>query len=137
MTLRKLKDIQNSRDMRKVPVQKVGIRNLRYPILVLDRRNASQNTVATIDMFVDLPHRFKGTHMSRFVEIMNRCRGRISVQKIGAILKAMIDKFDSETAHIDIRFPYFIEKSAPVSGASGLLLRIHSYNVFEKEGQSA
>jgi len=121
MIRRKLKDVQNSLDIRKVPVQKVGIRNLRYPVLVLDRRNASQNTVATINMFVDLPHKFKGTHMSRFVEIINHCRGRISVQQIGAILKAMIDKFESETAHIDIRFPYFIEKAAPVSGARSLM----------------
>ncbi|OGV65114.1 MAG: GTP cyclohydrolase [Lentisphaerae bacterium RIFOXYA12_FULL_48_11] len=121
MIRRKLKDVQNSLDIRKVPVQKVGIRNLRYPILVLDRRNASQNTVATINMFVDLPHKFKGTHMSRFIEIINHCRGRISVQQIGAILNAMIDKFESETAHIDIRFPYFIEKAAPVSGARSLM----------------
>ncbi|MDD4871469.1 MAG: GTP cyclohydrolase FolE2 [Kiritimatiellae bacterium] len=121
MTLHKLKDIQNSIDVRRTPVQKVGIRNLRYPILVLDRRNASQDTVATINMFVDLPHRFKGTHMSRFVEIINHCRGRVSVHQIGNILKTMIKKFESVTAHIDIRFPYFIEKSAPVSGAKSLM----------------
>jgi len=121
MTKHKLRDVQNSIDIRRIPVQKVGIKNLRYPILVLDRRNTSQNTVATINMFVDLPHRFKGTHMSRFIEIINHCRGSVSVRQIGSILKAMIEKFDSETAHIDIRFPYFIEKAAPVSGAKSLM----------------
>jgi len=121
MAKRKLRDVQNSVDVRRIPVQKVGIKNLRYPIVVLDRRNESQHTVATINMFVDLPHRFKGTHLSRFVEIMNHCRGRVSVHQMGTILKAMTDRFESETGHIDIRFPYFIEKSAPVSGAKALM----------------
>jgi len=116
-----LKDIQKSIDVRKIPIQKVGIKDLRYPIVVMDRRNKSQHTVATVNMYVDLPHRFKGTHMSRFVELMNHCRGRVSVHQIGDILEAMIKRFDSETAHIVIRFPYFIEKSAPVSGAKSLM----------------
>ena len=121
MKKQKLKDVQNSLDMRRIPVRKVGIRNLRYPIIVLDRSKTSQNTVASINMFVDLPHRFKGTHMSRFVEIINQCRGRVSVHQIGDILEAMTERFESATAHIDIRFPYFIEKAAPVSGARSLM----------------
>jgi len=121
MKIRNLKDVQNTSDGRKIPVRKVGIKELRYPIVVMDRRNKSQSTVATINMFVDLPHHFKGTHMSRFVEIMNHCRGRVSVREIGSILQAMLDRFDSETAHIDIRFPYFIEKAAPVSAAKSLM----------------
>jgi len=121
MSPSKLRDVQNSLDVRRIPVQKVGIKNLRYPIVVLDRRNESQHTVATINMFVDLPHRFKGTHLSRFIELMNHCRGRVSVHQMGAILKAMIDRFESETAHIEIRFPYFIEKAAPASGAKSLM----------------
>jgi len=116
-----MKDIQNALDDRNIPIQKAGIKDLRYPIVVLDRQNQSQHTVATVNMFVDLPHNFKGTHMSRFVEIMTQRHGKISVHEIGGILKAMMDRFDSETAHIEIRFPYFIEKSAPVSGAKSLM----------------
>lgn len=116
-----MKDIQNTLDGRNIPVQKAGIKDLRYPIVVLDRRNRSQHTVAAINMFVDLPHNFKGTHMSRFVEIINQSHGKISVHEIGGILKAMLDRFDSKTAHLEIRFPYFIEKTAPVSGATSLM----------------
>lgn len=116
-----MKDIHNTPDDRRIPVQKVGIKGLRYPVVVLDRQKQSQHTVATANMFVDLPHNFKGTHMSRFVEIMNRCRGKISAREIGGILKAMIERFDSETAHIEIRFPYFMEKAAPVSGVRSLM----------------
>ncbi|MFC1497040.1 GTP cyclohydrolase FolE2 [Verrucomicrobiota bacterium] len=116
-----MKDVQNSHDDRKVPIHKVGIKNLRYPVVVMDRQNESQHTVATVNMFVDLPHHFKGTHMSRFVEIINQYRGRIAVQEIGAILKAMLERFESETAHIEIRFPYSIEKTAPVSGVKSLM----------------
>ena len=116
-----MKDIQNASDDRNIPIQKVGIRGLRYPVVVMDRRCKSQHTVATISMFVDLPHNFKGTHMSRFVEIMNHCRGKISVHEIEAILKTMLERFDSETAHLEIRFPYFVEKHAPVSGTASLM----------------
>ena len=116
-----MKDIQSTFDNRKIPVQKVGIKDLEYPIVVLDRQNERQHTVATVNMFVDLPHNFKGTHMSRFLEIMNHCRGRISVRQIGGVLTAMIDRFDSENAHLEIRFPYFVEKAAPVSGATSLM----------------
>ena len=116
-----MKDIQNVQDDRNLPIQKVGIKGLQYPVTVLDRKNESQHTVADISMFVDLPHHFKGTHMSRFIEVMNDWRGSISVHEMGNILTAMISKFDSETAHIDISFPYFIEKTAPVSGATSLM----------------
>lgn len=116
-----MKDIQNSIDTRRVPIQKVGIRGLRYPIVVLDRANKSQHTVARINMYVDLPHHFKGTHMSRFIEIMNKCHGAISFAKIENILEQMINVFQCQTSHIEIRFPYFIEKTAPVSGSKALM----------------
>lgn len=116
-----MKDIQNNRDDRNIPIQKVGIKDLHYPIVVLDKRRLSQHTLATVDMFVDLPHDFKGTHMSRFVEILNQYHGQISVHEIDAILEAMVRRFDSETAHLEIRFPYFIEKTAPVSGATSMM----------------
>jgi len=116
-----MKDVQNSYDGRRIPIQKVGINNLQYPITVLDRLDKSQCTTAVVSMYVDLPHRFKGTHMSRFVEILNRHHGRISPGKIDDILKAMIEKFNCETAHLEMRFPYFMKKRAPVSGAESLM----------------
>ncbi len=116
-----MKDIQNTRDSRKIPIQKVGIKNLRYPVDVLDRENKRQHTVAVLSMFVDLPHRFKGTHMSRFVSIMNERRGQISIHSLGAILQTMTERFDSTTAHLELRFPFFIEKQAPVSGARSMM----------------
>lgn len=116
-----LKDVQNRRDRRKIPIQKAGIKDIDYPISVLDRENKVQHTVAKICMYVDLPHQFKGTHMSRFVEILNESRGNISLHTISAILKRMISRFESSTAHLEIRFPYFIEKTAPVSGSKSLM----------------
>jgi GTP cyclohydrolase IB len=116
-----LKDVQNRRDYRKVPIQKAGIKDLKYPISVLDRENKVQHTVAEVCMYVDLPHHFKGTHMSRFIEILNESHGNISLRNIGAILQTMLRRFDSTTAHLEIRFPYFIEKTAPVSGAKSLM----------------
>ena len=116
-----MKDVQNAPDGRKIPIQKVGIKNLRIPITVMDREHVSQHTVASVSMTVDLPHRFKGTHMSRFVEIINACRGRVSVHEMDAILGRMIRRFDSSNAHVEIRFPYFVEKRAPVSGAVSLM----------------
>ena len=116
-----MKDTQNSPDFRNMPIRKVGIKGLRYPIIVKDRQYESQHTVARVNMYVDLPHHFKGTHMSRFVEILNQYHGRISIHKLEGILRAMIRTLDSRTAHLEIRFPYFIEKQAPVSGAVSLM----------------
>ncbi len=107
--------MQNQPDHRQIPIRKAGIKNLRYPIDVLDRENKMQHTVARISMFVDLPHHFKGTHMSRFMEIINAQRNKISCHNLDAILRAMARRFDCTTAHLEIRFPYFVEKSAPVS----------------------
>ncbi|MBU4200006.1 MAG: GTP cyclohydrolase I FolE2 [Verrucomicrobia bacterium] len=116
-----MKDIQNTRDFRQIPIQKAGVKNLQYPIAVLDRENKVQHTVGNVSMYVDLPHHFKGTHMSRFIELLNEHRGKISLRNIGAILKTMVNRFDSTTAHLEIRFPYFMEKSAPVSKARSLM----------------
>ncbi len=116
-----MKDIQNTRDTRQIPIRKAGIRSLRYPVAVLDRENKVQHTVASVSMFVDLPHHFKGTHMSRFVELLNEQRGRISPRHLDDILQAITERFDCRTAHLEIRFPYFIEKTAPVSRARSLM----------------
>jgi len=121
MILPMLKDIQNSHDNRQIPIWKAGIKNLLYPVSVLDRENKVQHTVARVSLYVDLPHHSKGTHMSRFVEILNEQRGKISLRNIGAILRTMTDRFDCTTAHLEIRFPYFVEKTAPVSKTRSLM----------------
>lgn len=119
--MKKMKDIQSRQDKRKIPINKVGIKRLHYPVTVLDRQNKSQDTTAMISMYVDLPHQFKGTHMSRFVEILNDHHGRVSVEEMEDILVKMREKFDCRSVHLEMKFPYFLEKAAPASGATGLV----------------
>lgn len=116
-----MKDIQNLRDHRNIPIDKVGIKNLRYPITVLDRENGFQHTVATINMYVDLPHKYKGTHMSRFVEMLHLFRLEVSLKKLSEILAQMKKHLNAASAHIEVSFPYFIEKKAPRSRAPGIM----------------
>jgi GTP cyclohydrolase I len=116
-----MKDIQSQPDYRNIPIDKVGIKNLRYPITVRDRRDGYQHTVATINMFVDLPHNNKGTHMSRFVELLHLLRPEVSLQKFAAILENMKKHLNAASAHLEMTFPYFIEKKAPVSTSQGLM----------------
>ncbi|MEM8931410.1 MAG: GTP cyclohydrolase FolE2 [Acidobacteriota bacterium] len=116
-----LADIQNSKDPRNIAIDKVGVKEIRYPIVVADRSGGPQHTVGTVNMTVDLPHHFKGTHMSRFLEVLNQYHGAISVEKIPDILDTMRDRLDAETAHFTVGFTYFIEKIAPVTGATGLM----------------
>lgn len=114
-------DLQQSRDERNIPIDKVGVKNIHYPIVVLDKSKDRQHTVASINMYVDLPHHFKGTHMSRFIEILNEHHGEISIEGIDAILVEMKERLEASSAHLELEFPYFIEKRAPVSGARGLM----------------
>ena len=116
MKNKELRDIQSEPDHRQLPINKVGVKDIRYPVVVLDRNEGSQHTVAKVNMYVNLPHQFRGTHMSRFIEILNRYRNGISTLKIRDILDEMKFQLDSETAHFEIEFPYFITKRAPVSG---------------------
>jgi len=116
-----MKDVQSQPDYRNIPIDKVGIKNLRYPITVRDRRDGFQHTIATINMFVDLPHNNKGTHMSRFVELLHLLRPEVSLQKFSAILENMKQHLKASSAHLEMTFPYFIEKMAPVSKSPGLM----------------
>lgn len=116
-----LQDIHSQHDHRNIEIDKVGVKSIRYPIVVLDRKNTVQHTVATINMYVSLPHQFKGTHMSRFIEILNRYRHGISTKNISEILVQMKQRLKSESAHIEISFPFFIEKQAPVTKAKSLM----------------
>ena len=106
-----MKDIQNLQDDRRISIRKVGVKTISYPITVLDRQKNLQHTVATVDMYVNLPHRFKGTHMSRFVEILNRFHGKFDLQKFHLILQDMKDQLDAEAAHLEVRCPYFLERA--------------------------
>jgi GTP cyclohydrolase I len=120
-TATKLHDKQSEPDYRELRIDKVGVRGLRFPITVRDKERTVQNTVATIGMFVDLPKEFKGTHMSRFIEVLNAHGNVIHVENINDILLAMQEKFAAATSHLEIEFPYFMVKKAPVTGMEGVM----------------
>src|SRR6266566_4275712 len=117
----KLHDKQSERDHRDLRIDKVGVRGLRFPIQVRDKARAVQNTVATIGMFVDLPKEFKGTHMSRFIEVLHAHGDIVHVENITDILHAMQAKFQAATSHLEMEFPYFMMKKAPVSGMESVM----------------
>ena len=117
----KLDDKQSERDHRELKIDKVGVRGLRFPIQVRDKVRRVQNTVATVGLFVDLPKEFKGTHMSRFVEVLNSHGNVIHVENIIQILHELQKKLNSATSHIEIEFPYFMSKKSPVSRRESLM----------------
>jgi GTP cyclohydrolase I len=118
---RPLHDIQSSRDHRKLDIDQVGVCDLRYPITVLDRKNDRQHTMANISMSVSLPHHFKGTHMSRFLTVLNRHRGEITMRTLPTVLAELKLDLEAASAQVEVSFPYVVEKSAPVSGQKGLM----------------
>ncbi len=117
----KIVDVQSSPDTRNIPIDKVGIKDIRHPIRVKDRSQGEQHTIAQFNMYVELPHNFKGTHMSRFVEILNNYEPEISVESFKDMLAEMAKRLKAETGHIEMSFPYFITKAAPVSGVTSLM----------------
>jgi GTP cyclohydrolase IB len=135
LAVHRLLDKQNERDFRELRIDKVGVRGLRFPIQVRDRARAFQNTVATIGMFVDLPHHFKGTHMSRFIEVLNAHGGSIHVENINDILRAMQKKLNAATAHLEIEFPYFMSKKSPVSRQESLMDYIARFDATARNGE--
>jgi len=116
-----LEDVQNRHDERNLPIDQVGVTELRYPIVVLDQADERQQTIASLTMSVDLPHHFKGTHMSRFLEVLNAHRGEVTMRTLPAILRELKVRLNAERARIDVQFPYFLERKAPVTGSSGLM----------------
>jgi GTP cyclohydrolase I len=113
-------DVQSRRDERQVAIDKAGIRDLAHPVRVSDRSRREQHTVARISMSVELPKHFKGTHMSRFIEILHRER-EVSVADLGALLQETAARLEADAAHIEIEFPFFVMKRAPVSGVESLM----------------
>ena len=116
-----LHDKQSERDHRELRIDKVGVRGLQFPIQIRDKAHAVQNTIATIAMAVDLPKEFKGTHMSRFLEVLNAHGSVVHVNNIPDILFAMQEKLKSQTAHLEMEFPFFLTKAAPVSGMESVM----------------
>lgn len=114
-------DVQSSPDLRRIPIDKVGIKNIRHPIRVRERGGGEQHTIASFNMYVNLPQDFKGTHMSRFVEILNEHAGEISVPSFQAMLPRMTELLEARAGHIEMSFTYFMQKRAPVSGVQSLL----------------
>ena len=116
-----IEDVQGRADTRQIAIDKVGVKDIFHPVRVKDRSGGEQHTIANFNMYVYLPHNFKGTHMSRFVEILHEHEREISVDSFRAMLHEMVKRLDAETGHIEMAFPYFVMKKAPVSGVQSLL----------------
>ena len=114
-------DVQNLNDERNIPIEKVGVKNLRYPVTVLDKEHGQQHTVATVNLFANLPHHYKGTHMSRFIEVFNQHYTEIQMPTFLTMLEEIRVALEAETAYGEIHFPYFLQKAAPVSGQRGMM----------------
>src|SRR5215472_12558476 len=118
--LAEVEDVQARADTRQLPINRVGIKEIRHPVRVKDRSAGEQHTIATFNMYVSLPHNFKGTHMSRFVEILHGER-EISVESFRAMLEKMTERLEADTGHIEMSFPFFVMKKAPVSWVESLM----------------
>jgi GTP cyclohydrolase I len=114
-------DVQSSADTRQIAINKVGIKSIRHPVRVADKTGGVQHTIANFNMYVYLPHNFKGTHMSRFVEILNAHEREISVESFESMLREMVKRLEAVTGHLEMSFPYFINKEAPVSKVKSLM----------------
>ena len=116
-----LEDVQSSKDTRNIDIDNVGIKDIIYPISLRDKNKGVQHTTAKISMSVQLPHQYKGTHMSRFVEILNKHKDNMDIHNAGSILQDMRERLSSHTSFISLKFPYFMEKKAPVSNLASLM----------------
>lgn len=116
-----MEDVQSLPDGRMVPLRKVGVKNLVYPITVLDRREKVQHTVAAVNLYADLPHDFKGTHMSRFIEVFDKHRRDLSMPRFLTMLEEIRLSLNAQDAYSDLSFPYFMVKKAPVSGQESIM----------------
>ena len=119
-TTTEVEDVQGHADTRRIPINRVGIKDIAHPVKVKDRSEGEQHTIATFNMYVNLPHNFKGTHMSRFVEILHGER-EISVESFRAMLEKMTHRLEADAGHIEMSFPFFVMKKAPVSGVESLM----------------
>ena len=116
-----IQDTQNTPDTRHIAIDKVGIKNIKHPVVVNDRSGREQHTVADFNMYVNLPEEYKGTHMSRFVEILNDHEYEITVKSFKRMIEEMTERLKAESGDIEMKFPYFVTKEAPVSGVKSLM----------------
>jgi len=130
-----LEDVQSRYDQRNIPIDQVGVRGIRHPITLRDKHRTKQATVAEFTLAVDLPHNFKGTHMSRFVEILNAHGNELSAAMLPKMLTELRTRLHADCAHIKMSFPYFIEKLAPVTGAKGLMDYIVVFDATDRKGE--
>ncbi|MBT4548323.1 MAG: GTP cyclohydrolase I FolE2 [Gammaproteobacteria bacterium] len=114
-------DVQSSTDTRQIPIDKGGIKDIRHPVVIKDRTGKEQHTVANFNMYVSLPQHFKGTHMSRFVRILNQHDYEITTDSFKAMLSEMVETLEAMTGHIEMSFPFFVNKKAPISGIKSLI----------------
>ncbi len=119
--LQNIPDVQATPDSRKLAIDKVGVKAIRHPMKIQERSGGVQHTVATFNMYVGLPHHFKGTHMSRFVEILEAHEREITVETFQQMVREMVERLEAEEGQVEMSFPYFIEKKAPVSGVKSLM----------------
>jgi len=119
--IQNIPDVQATPDSRKLAIDKVGIKSIRHPMKIQERSGGIQHTIAMFNMYVGLPHHFKGTHMSRFVEILNAHEREITVETFQVMLREMVERLEAEEGQIEMSFPYFIEKSAPASRVKSLM----------------
>lgn len=120
-TRREIEDVQGRPDRRHLAINKVGIRDIRHPVSIAQRVGGHQSTVATFGMYVNLPHHFKGTHMSRFVQILNAHEHQITVGSFKKMIGEMTQRLEADNGHIEMGFPYFIDKYAPVTREKGVM----------------
>jgi len=120
-TANPIDDVQGRADTRRMAIDKVGIKDILHPVRVKDRSEGEQHTIARFDMYVNLPQDFKGTHMSRFVEILNSHDREISVASFQSMLSEMLARLEAESGYIEMRFPFFLDKAAPVTGMRSLM----------------
>ena len=130
-------DVQSSHDSRQITIDKVGIKDIRHPVRVRDRSQGEQHTIANFNMYVELPHNFKGTHMSRFVEILNQHEREISIQSFRDMLVEMGERLEADIGHIEMSFPYFINKKAPITGVESLMDYQVTFNGLIRNGKTS
>ncbi|MSQ49639.1 MAG: GTP cyclohydrolase I FolE2 [Betaproteobacteria bacterium] len=119
--LHNIADVQSDADSRKLAIDQVGVKAIRHPVRIMERTGGVQHTIANFNMYVGLPHHFKGTHMSRFVEILSAQERELTVESFQTMLKQMVERLEAKEGRIEMSFPYFIEKQAPVSGVKSLM----------------
>ena len=134
--MQELRDTQNERDDRNLPINRVGVKSLRFPVEVREKNGEAQRTIATVALAVDLPHHYQGTHMSRFVEVLNSHGKCLDVRSMAALPRELLERLEARRAHVEFEFPFFRRKAAPVTGKEGMMDYDVRFSVeAEKDGE--